>query len=458
MKHFYEHQKKMMRYAMEQQHPVLFVEMRLGKTLVALRRCASYTPRNERIGLRVLVAAPNSALGSWEREALEEGWSVVWLAGLSRRRRLEALEGSWRGCNLLELVLINREGWLSLPEISMHRWDAVIADESPFLKNPQAKVTKFFMRNFRTVPHRWILTGTPCPEGEHEYFCQLAFCRGGAFGFQSFWDFRQQYMEPNPHHGGWGMKPGAADHLRRVVGTSCCVMRRKDVGLEKKKIYERRTFQLPKDIRKLYDTVEDEWEIPHEGEDARTTKWVTTRWQWLRELCGGFLEKKLVWSGKIDELVGLLQGELKQEKVVVWCCYTQEIIAIEQRLRKARVAVASVTGRSTPEVRRAVEKSFGGSLIRVVLAQQALGQGGSDYSPADTVIYYSSPPGQLARQQTEDRIVTVAKKQPLLYIDLVVENSVDEDVLSALQKKVALSDLSLTRALNAAMRERKGWT
>jgi hypothetical protein len=62
----------------------------------------------------------------------------------------------------------------------------------------------------------------------------------------------------------------------------------------------------------------------------------------------------------------------------------------------------------------------------------------------------------MARVQTEDRILSLKKKTPLLYVDLVVKDSVDEDVLDLLKDKIALSDLSLTRALAAKMRERRG--
>jgi SNF2 family DNA or RNA helicase len=447
----------MFSYAISNQHPALFVEMRLGKTLVALRRCAQYPPRNPKLGLRVLIMAPYSALESWVREA--DGWAVWRLTG-SRKERIPVWKDIWlmstQHPRMRGLIVANKESWMTIPEIGTAPWDAVIADESPFLKNPKAKVTKFFMRNFRMVPHRWIRTGTPCAEGEHEYFCQLAFCRGGAFGFRTYWDFRSHYMEPNLfQRGEWQLKPGAADHIRRTVGGTCCVIRRKDVGMERSKVYERREIELPKEVRKVYDKAEDEMELSV-GENTKNTKWATTVWCWLRQICGGFADGKEIWQGKINELLDLVQGELRAEKVVVWCCYNQEVHSIEQRMKSAKIRVCSMTGEDPEICRRSKIRGFHKD-FRVFILQQAVAQTGMDLSVSDTAIYFSSPPGLTSRLQTEDRILSLGKNGPLLYIDLVVKNSVDEDVMEILKRKTAMSDLSLNRALVAAMRKRKGW-
>ena len=45
------------------QHPALFIEMRLGKTLITIRRIKRYPDCN-----KVLVVAPYSALNSWKKD------------------------------------------------------------------------------------------------------------------------------------------------------------------------------------------------------------------------------------------------------------------------------------------------------------------------------------------------------------------------------------------------------
>jgi len=449
----------MFAYTMREQHPGLFVEMRLGKTLVTLRRCALYPQRNPAIGLRILIIAPNSALQSWADEGYGEGWNVARIEG-AKAKRIKGLVAGFNGTGTTQrtLFLLNKEAWKSLQEIAMLPWDAVVADESIFLKNATAGVTKFFLKYFRDVPHRWILNGTPCPEGEEEYFCQIAFLRGGAFGFTKYWDFKIHYMRPHPAGFGWIMKPGAADVIRRAVGSSCYVLRRKDAGMDRVKIYERRVITMPPEIEKTYIKAELtfmlSWSDSEDDPEALKTKWSVVVWHWLRRLCGGFIKSDLAWPGKINELTEILTTTLRQEQVVVWCCYNEEVAHIISTLRKKRINADGWTGKTKMPLRRSMEAKFRKKGIRVLVLQQATAQTGMDLSVADTAIYFSTPPGQMARMQTEDRILNLNKQGSLLYIDLVVADSVDVDVLATLKEKIKNSDLSLTRALAANMRNR----
>ena len=241
--------------------------------------------------------------------------------------------------------------------------------------------------------------------------------------------------------------------------------------MERKKMYEQRTLQFPKEIQKIYDEAETRFILGKPGEDSKeskalhdpedlvadstSTKWVTSVYIWLRRLCGGFLWDDLAWPGKLNELLDLLKGELKGEQTVVWCFFNNEVHAIRKMLQKNRISSTGWTGEDIPQERRARQKEFQAGKHQVLVIQQATAQVGMDLSAADTAIYYSSPPGQIARRQTEDRILSLRKKTPLLYIDLVVPSSVDSDVLAQLQQKKILSDLSLSRALLHAMRTRK---
>jgi len=103
-----------------------------------------------------------------EDELTAEGWNWENICPLSKTKRVDALnrfESEW--------TLANKEAWLSIgSQVAEKPWDAVVADESHFLKNPRAKVTKYFLKSFGMVPHRWVLIrvmvamkGTSCMSG-----------------------------------------------------------------------------------------------------------------------------------------------------------------------------------------------------------------------------------------------------------------------------------------------------
>jgi len=449
------HQKDALRYTLNVKHPALFMQMRLGKTLVALRRLSMLQPMNELGGLRVLVVAPSSALGGWEEQGNEEGWSITWLIGNKdeRRKKLTLLSEG--------LHLINKEGWIALPEIKDYPWDAVVADESTFLKNPSPKVTKFFIRNFRDVQMRMILTGTPNPEGAENFYCQFAFLYGMAFGCKDYWAFRMKFMQPHPAGFGWVLKPGAKDTLLREVGRRACVMRRSDVGYAEQRVYEKRTFIMPPKLRKAYDKLEKEFEIEWKKKQI-STKWTGSKYQWLRQMCGGIIDGDLVWGDKVTEVISLLQGELKNEKLVVWCNYNAEVEVLRKALDHAKISTVAMTGKTKLSDRNVIRKKFHTKKNpQVLVLQQAIAQTGMDLSKADTAIYYSTPLGGFARAQTEDRILSIEKIEkgtPMLFIDLVTEGTVDEDAMELIKDKKQNSDISYSRALGRAMKERLSWT
>jgi SNF2 family DNA or RNA helicase len=446
------HQHGMFRYTLNTRHPALFVEMRLGKCLVTIRRVKLYKPLSAELGLKVLVVAPNAAIGSWEQELTLEGESFTVVTG-TKQQRIGAFVKPVRW------YLCNKEMFLHLPEFAkVWNWDAVIVDESTFIKNPKAKVTQFFLRNFRDCPHRWVLAGIPNPETDLELWPQLAFLDGRAFGSRNFWDFRARNFKPDISGYEWLPRPGVASTIRRTLGSRAYILRRRDAGVESEKNHIIRELELPPELRKNYDHLEKYFELP----TGETTIWSMVKYNWLRRMCGGFLgnvsepdtKAELVWDGKIQELRRLLVEDLRDEQVVVWFHYNEELHRVQQTLDEVGITNTKLTGNTSRESREERRRLWMKGRYRVILVQQAVAQMGMDLSAADTAIYYSQTPSYLASQQTADRILSLSKNTSLLYLYLVVKNTVDSDLYRALKDKKWTSDMTLSRALKIAMESR----
>ncbi len=434
-------------YCRLQDHPALFMEMRLGKTLVAVRRCMTYVPRIPSRGLRVLVAAPTSALPSWEKELLLEGQTnYTYLEGTIevRKRRLRR-PFNW--------FLVNREAHLYLPELANKKWDAVIIDESTSIKNVEAQVTKFFSENFREVPHRWTLAGRPNPQTDMEFWPQLNFLDGIAFGCSNFYSFRNRFFKPSPFGHNWYPQLGAATKMKKAVADRAFVLRRKHAGLDVPKVYEQRHPVLPAALRKVYQVAEKEFYLKYQDHEE-DTKWAPVKFQWLRQLASGFIDKKLVWPGKLNELEYLLNGELSDDPVVVWFNYNHEGQHALEHLREAGITCEWLEGKVSKPQRRKVMRDFQDGRFRVILLQQAIAQMGADLSRSDTNIYFSPPLGTLARSQTEDRILELMKGGPLLTLDLLTQDSIDIECHEDLQAKNSVSRFFLDRVVKLIQKRR----
>lgn len=446
----------MLGYTLREQHPALFVEMRLGKTLVVIRRCLLYRPLDPGKGLRALVVAPGSALGSWVDELEQEGQDYVLALGSRLERLRLAQTSNW--------VLVNKEAHLSIPELADLSWDVVVLDESTFIKSPKALVTRFFRTHFRNVPHRWILTGTPNPISDLDFWEQINFLDGSAFRCSSYWSFRSRFFEPLPFSHDWGPKVGAQTEIKRAISKRCYVLTRKQVGIDLPIVHERRLLSLPQKLRRTYETAVKEMILEYKGGERARTKLAIVRVGWLRQLCGGFLVQDggnapdLVWRGKAIELFDLLAGELANSTVVVWFNYNHELLYVLGMLRKRGIVVDGMTGQTGFEDRQRVLRQFQKGALRVLLLQQAIAQTGMNLSCADTAIYYSAPMGYFARRQTEERILSINKKEPSLILDLCVRDSVDEALLQAMAVKSRKDKHLMERLMLLISRQAEGGT
>lgn len=418
------YQRRALRYSERVINPALFMEMRLGKTLVAVH---FLKPKLD--VRRILVIAPIPALMGWEEELLSNKESNCCLLMGKAEERLELANKGYRW------NLINFEGLLACREIvHQMKWDAVIVDESPKIKNPKSKISKLIVNNFRDVKHRLILTGKPDPEGPMDYFSQMKFLDGEFMGCDNFWTWRKKYFF-NPFLYEWKASKKTKRLIRKAIQERAFCLTREEAGIKNQKVYQKRFVVCSPDWRKAYEEVEKEFAITINGE-TKTTKWVTTKFLWMARIAGGFLDNKtLLNDAKLQEILSLLQTELKGEKVVIWFRFRAELKAMKKVLKDSGFSFSSITGGTAKAKRRQRVKAFQAGKKQVMLSIPSCSKYGMDLSAADTAIYYSNPYSFDDRSQSEDRILDVRKKKPLLYIDLVTADTVDEDVSKVLKEK-----------------------
>ena len=63
---------------------------------------------------------------------------------------------------------------------------------------------------------------------------------------------------------------------------------------------------------------------------------------------------------------------------------------------------------------------------------------GLTLTEANTVIYYANDFNLETRIQSEDRCHRIGQKNPVTYIDLITENTIDERIVIALRNKIDL--------------------
>ena len=429
LKSLYDYQQDAFDWACDRDRVAFFLEMRLGKTLTSIRWAESKSLQ------KILVVCPLAVVSVWQDHLFEDHISSTILTGTPKQKEtlLEDQDTRWYITNYESAFVHGLKSSRIVPSlISDLAWDAILLDESPYIRNPQAKRTKAIKKFFKYTCCIGLLSGLPDPEGPLDYYEQMAFLNGGSFlGCDSFWKFRVRYFKQGWTEWDWIPKKGTITKIKEAVNEMAFVLSRKQAGIGSKKIRSKRYVQLPARIQKAYQKLEKEFAI-----GGSETKWIISRNVWLARLAGGRPDEQDYWhAAKLNELLYLLQGDLKHEQVVVWFRFNTELEAVKVDLQAKGISCASITGKVKQSDRTVLEKKFRKNKFRVFLVQIKCGKFGLDYSTSSTAIYFSNSYEFEERSQSEDRIIHPAKTDPCLIIDIIAEDTIDEDVCKAINTK-----------------------
>jgi SNF2 family DNA or RNA helicase len=149
----------------------LLLDPGLGKTSIVL---AAYKILKEEgyVPNGMLIIAPLRVCHNvWPKEI--EKWTNF------NDLTIEVLHGKDKAAALgrdADIHIINPEGlaWLFDQKARRWRdWDILCVDESTKFKDSQTKRFKLMRKHFEAFSRRWILTGTPVPNGLHDLFGQI---------------------------------------------------------------------------------------------------------------------------------------------------------------------------------------------------------------------------------------------------------------------------------------------
>ena len=433
MKTLRDYQLKVLNWSVYRSKVAFFMEMRLGKTLVAIKWAKNHLAKHtDNLPDRVLIIGKKAFIENWRNELLDEGYlrqQIVMLTG-SFDEKIDTLKHS----NAV-FFITNYEAIVSCNEILKYEWKIIIADESTQIKNPKAKITTYLTKMTGNVPYKAILSGLPSPESIMDYFSQFTFLFGHFMGYDNFWHWRYRFFFQAGLYG-WEPKLGTIQRIQKELQLKAYELKRFQVGAAEEKIYKRVYVDMTDIQRKIYQDVVDDFQYEY-GEEKKDTKWILVRLEWMARIAGGFTsEGNNLSDNKLNEIIELLKTELRNEKVIIYFKYNHEVDYIFRHIKKQGISCGKFTGEEK------VGFTFDNKLahgVKVACVQQKCARYGLDWSNSSTVIYYSNWYEHEVRAQTEDRIVSVTKKDPLLYFDMVTRNSIDEHILDLLNDKKAQS-------------------
>ena len=452
----FKHQAECHKLSWEKKCFAILLEQGLGKTKVCLDTAEALF-KAHRIEA-MLVVAPNGVHSNWARNQVPLHLDcphvmVEYGAGKVKTKRFDSQIFELLAPTLrerrLRLLVVNVEAY-SVPgaiyDLSLKLLDKfpalMVVDESTRIKTPRAQRTKRIISLGRHAKYRRILTGTPVTQSPFDVYSQFAFLDYNLLGFYSYAAFRHNYGRWEKKFTRKGDKSWEyeelisyihLDDLRQRLAPHYYRREKAECLDLPPKIYKVVGVDLSSQQRRLYQQVEKEGVL--EFDDFRLlTPLQITRLLRCQQITGGFLPteeqgvaRPLKENPKLDLLLELIEDH--PGKTIIWARFRAEITAIVNKLKEiyGHDSVVEYHGGVPANQRPEMVKRFQEGKARFLVGQQASGVG-IDLYAAETVFYYSNDFSYEHRYQTEDRCHRVGLKHPVLYIDLIANDTADERV------------------------------
>lgn len=347
----------------------------------------------------------------------------------------------------------------------------LVVDESTRIKNPSAKRTKAVVELGRLATARRILTGTPITKAPTDLYSQFDFLKPGLLGTTSYRAFVAEHatlLEPGSPQmqaimrkiGGRGAPQIVAtdengnkmwrnlDKLSDMIAPHSYRVRKADCLNLPPKVYKPVFFELTPKLRSVYDSLKEDYHYVHNDEDM-SFQAIAARTK-LKQVTSGFINihgvPQLIEPGDnprlkaFKEVIEDIDGQF-----IVWAMYEEEIKQVVAALEEAGIDATTYYGATSKDDReKAIDDFQAGRKQAFVAHAQAAGIG-LTLTAASIAIYYSCSYDNELRMQSEDRNHRIGTVNSVLYIDLIAEDSIDEDVQRSLMVKSSIADTVIDR-------------
>jgi SNF2 family DNA or RNA helicase len=421
--------------------------------------------------------------------------------------------------NSLKVISVNVEAFQSntiigtIAEIVKNHATFIIVDEATRIKTPTARRSKV-IHKLNKYGRRCILTGTPTAKSPFDLWSQFEFLKENYFGCK-FFIFQHRYgvmmKGTNQYTGGhyqtlidektWAIVKSKLnmiakqrngklmpddyetvhiitgvseknvrfisatdaytrykrlDELKEYISKNVFSIRKEDCLDLPPKIYESIIVDMPKEMRRIYNTLKQELLVMYEGQELSVLNKValTTR---LMQICGGFFPTTMEDSHpngtaftrvkaepigtKNPKMEALLNDiEETDEQIIIWAHFVPELKAIDAELKKRGINTGLYYGGTGQIARERIIKEFKNGTIKAFIGNTATAGFGLNLQHCTLQYYFSTDFATENRLQAEDRSHRIGVKSACVYKDIILKNSIDERIYKNTQTGRDLND------------------
>lgn len=339
-----------------------------------------------------------------------------------------------------------------------------ILDESSKIKNHAAAITKSILTVRDSYRYRIIMSGTPAPNNESEYWAQMRFLSDDIFP-KSFYAFRNMYFHLQRGKQVIDIPNGSfmtREMARKMFSTGfqyAITEEKRKALMDKMRPYVmfrklsecvdlppqvevKRIFTLKKEQANVYKMMKTQLVAELSGE-VIMAQYALTKISKLRQITSGFLLNSegnaidLEQNAKLDELKELLE-EIGSHQVIIWTWFVHEAEVIRKVLGdKARIINGTI---SNDDKTQNISDFKEGKFQYLIANPQSIAHGVT-MTNCHYVIYYSLSYSWEQLSQSMSRIYRISQKESCIYYYLLADNTIDEIMLGVLKRKGTEDDI-----------------
>jgi len=453
----YKHQLDALKDCTDKENWAFFMDMGTGKTKTTIDNLGMLYLKG--VIDSALIVAPKSVYAMWEKE-IENHLSnqiktYIQIWNSTKKPKVDLLTN--KVSDHLNILLMNVEAFStpkgvngSMMFFKHHNKSAFVIDEATSIKNQKAKRTKSILKLAPLAVVRRILTGSPVTKSPLDLFTQCKFLSPQLLGYDSYYAFRSRYAEMHAVYTGPNtqiMLPKYyknLDELERKIKTFSTRVRKEDCLDIPPKVYEQRKVQLTGKQKEVYDRLKQHAMTILNDSTVSFNNQLTEILR-LHQVTNGFVKNddgviEEFNNPKLDELMTVL--EEINGKAIIWANYIKNIEDIQKKIEKeyGKGSCVSMYGATSVDARKQMCHDFqNNDAVRFFIGNPTVGGYGLTLHAASYVIYFSNNYNLEVRLQSEDRAHRIGQTKNVLYIDIIAEKTVDEKIVSALDKKLVLS-------------------
>lgn len=325
-----------------------------------------------------------------------------------------------------------------------------IIDESSDMKSPKSKVSKELVDFAQTLERFYLLSGTPAPNGEQEYYMQLKAV--DFYGVQaSYTQFKEYYfvnMSYNPQYEKLALRPDRKDELLSLIRRYALYVDKEDVLTTPGRTFHEVEFELPPDLKKHYNKLKNELYIEVKEDTTITAPSAAAKLNKLNQVTSGFVidtqavkENKFYADNNATEwylldyfrfkkLQDLLESDnIRGEQVLIWANYRTEFELIQNAFGDR---CRCVYGGTTITEKNEAIRLFKEGKVQYLIANPASADKGLTLTNAHISIYFSLNWSYELFKQSMERIYGDVMKQPKHcdYYVMIAKGTIDRVLYS----------------------------